>query len=506
MQRRRASIADRWLACVYVPQMIRCLSSSAWLIVGVAFALRALTIHHESLWRDEVDSVRFALQPLSVLLGSFVREQWNGAFYTLALRGWLALAGDSPFALRYFSVCFGVMQVALAHAVGRRALGARAGLSASWLMALSPTLIWYAAEGKMYTLQPTLILAAAYVLLRAQQRWHWVWFVALASVSFYTHLLSPLFVPVAAALVWTRPHLRAQWRRALVALGLLTLPYLPLLAWQAPLLARGGESGHPFVPLPQMIYTLLTYWTAGLSLSQALPAGWASGGALLVVSVTVGLIAYALVAAWLVPEMRPHRAALWGFLVWVVLPVLLLYGISTRYPLFNPRYLLWTAPAFYLLLGGAVVLSWRNRLARGALIVVLSAVSLLGLWAQIAHPVRPEIRQAAACVLRRLQETDRVIFQIPYGQHGLAYYVRQQGKVLDAAQIIEAPFTNHGMSAAEVALRLETALGDARRFWLYETEPAMWDARGLVRQWADQNARLILRCDFRGASAALYRR
>ncbi|MFN3706099.1 MAG: glycosyltransferase family 39 protein [Thermoflexales bacterium] len=481
--------------------------SIAWLIIGVAFALRALTINHESLWRDEIDSARFALEPLPVLLAGFARQQWNGAFYLLALRGWMALSGDSPFALRYFSVAFAVLQVALGYAIGRRTLGSEAGLAAAWLMAIAPALIWYAVEGKMYTLQPTLILLAVYALLRAERRRDWLAFVAFTSLSFYTHLLSPLFLAVAAALMLMHATLRAQWRRALGALVALTLPYAPLATWQLPLALRGGESGHPGVTLSGAAYLLLSYWTTGLSATRALPTGW-MGQALLfgAIAVPTSIISLGLASMMHSRGMRQHWATLAGFIAWMVLPFALLYAISTRYPLFNPRYLLWTAPAFYLLLSSTIVLGWRNRALRGSLLALLSAMSLFGVWAQLIYPIRPNIREAAACVLRHLHATDPIIFQIPYGQHGLAYYARQAGEHLAPAQIIEAPFTNHGLSAAEVWGQLEVRLSGARRFWLYETEPSMWDARGLVRQWADRHARLTLRCDFRGVAVGLYQR
>ena len=137
-----------------------------------AFALRALQLGRESLWRDEVDSIRFALAPWPAPLENFAKAGENGPLYHLILRGWLSLGGSSDLALRLFSTLCGTLLLAVIYALGRRLLGPRAAGWATVLAALSPALVWYAGEGKMYALQPLLIGLA---LLAAVRR-RWVWF------------------------------------------------------------------------------------------------------------------------------------------------------------------------------------------------------------------------------------------------------------------------------------------------------------------------------------------
>jgi len=71
------------------------------LLLLFAFALR---FNAESLWRDEVDSIRFALQPVELLLARFTEMGFNSPFYHALLKGWFALAGVHDFTLRYFSL------------------------------------------------------------------------------------------------------------------------------------------------------------------------------------------------------------------------------------------------------------------------------------------------------------------------------------------------------------------------------------------------------------------
>ena len=103
----------------------RCRSREALrlLLLGLILAAYAWRVHNldaQSLWRDEVDAVYFALRDLPDTLAMFVQVGQNGALFFLALRPWLTIAGASEFALRYPSLCFGVLSVPLLWQVARR--------------------------------------------------------------------------------------------------------------------------------------------------------------------------------------------------------------------------------------------------------------------------------------------------------------------------------------------------------------------------------------------------
>ena len=89
-------------------------------VLMLAFALRISGLTAQSLWRDEVDALRFSQEPLETLVSNFSRQGWNGPLYYLFLRFWVSLAGQSEFALRYLSLCMGVIGVALTYRLGQR--------------------------------------------------------------------------------------------------------------------------------------------------------------------------------------------------------------------------------------------------------------------------------------------------------------------------------------------------------------------------------------------------
>ena len=488
----------------------------------LAFLLRIAHINGESLWRDEVDTIRFAFVSLDQLIGNITRAGFNGPLYHLLMRGWLSLAGINDFALRYFSLLCGVAQVMVLYALANRLFGRRVAIVAAWLAAIAPALIWYSGEGKMYTLQPLLIGMALYALRRATEAqaarpagW-WAVFVIATSLGYYTHLLTPLFLVVAAIFViaWW-PQAKRHWKGLVIALALCTLPYVPLVIWQLPLWLRGADSGHTAYPLDVMGLSLLYTWTLGLS-SQS-PFGIGAQ------SVWLGILSYVTVAGLgIAATLSARQRTVIGVVAWLILPTLLVFLVSTRVAVFQPRYLLWSAPALYLLTALGLVWLWqRGPIVAGLVAIWLAVFSGWGIAAQVIYPIRPDLRGAAQALAAELGPEDRLVFQIPYTRYAFQYYLPQYARqypvdaqpLLDDGlatieglrqRIIEAPYTNNGGTPESVDETLRHLLAPGRRIWLIEVEAPLWDEQGLVRAWFDEHLELVNRRDFRGVSLGHY--
>jgi uncharacterized membrane protein len=189
------------------------------LLALVAFAVRAISLDAQSLWRDEVDAMRFATASLDEVLSNFTRQGWNGPLYFLILRGWIALTGVSEYAMRFLSLFFGVLCVPLVYALGRRLFNSQTGLFAALLVSTSPYLTWYSQEVKMYTLVPLLALLAIYALRRAVEGDGWYWWgvqVVATGLAVYTHIIAALLIPVQVLIYFSWwPRGRRQWFGAL---------------------------------------------------------------------------------------------------------------------------------------------------------------------------------------------------------------------------------------------------------------------------------------------------
>ena len=460
------------------------------LLLGAAFVVRIISIQAQGLWRDEVDQWRFALEPWPVLWQHFTQIGWNGPLFSPMLRGWLRLTGDSVFAMRYLSLLFGILSIALLYTLGKHLLDEKVAVLSAALMTFSPYMIWYAQEIKMYTWFVLLVLLALYALCRAGRDHHWRWWLLLSSTClllFYSHILGPLLVPILG--VWAGYVFRDKpkiWLGLLIGGLSLALLSLPLLLWQVPLALQARETGFPHYTLGQMIGTLLNGWCAGLYQADLLHENLALYS--LSAFVILGL-------AGCVELFIRQRGSLFILIgIWLSLPLGILWAISLNSPLFTDRYLIWCAPAFYLLVSAGIVgLSRLDKWLKPLLLAGLLTFNTLSLYAQTQHAIKPEFPQAVAHLRQHHTPDALLLFQIPHNHHVVAYY---DADLLTAWAA--APFTNwrladgsYQVGADYVNEQMPTRIGAHRDIWLVYSEAAMWDERDLVRAWFETHAKLV---------------
>ncbi|MCW1969788.1 MAG: hypothetical protein KIH69_016875, partial [Anaerolineae bacterium] len=256
-------------------------------------------------------------------------------------------------------------------------------------------------------------------------------------------------------------------------------------------------------PADVVILTLALNWSYGLT--EAMPFGWPAQWVWVAPLLLGGMAGLGGWQLW--------RARCYGLLVfllaWLVLPTVIVQLISLRVPLFEPRYVLWSSPALYLL----AATSWQLK---SRLVPILHFTflifNLLGLIAQLTQPLRPNMRSAAAWVRANWQPGDALIFQMPYGRHAFAYYGLGEPSAAHAYRkpdahtgtVFEAPFTNFGSSPDWVALQMAGTQALSQRLWFVESEADQWDERGWVRDWLHSEMPPVLNHEFHGVSVSLH--
>jgi mannosyltransferase len=462
-----------------------------WLVGGVlllAFILRAYHLDYQSLWRDEVDALRFALLPTTELLRTFLQGGWNGPLYFPLLRVWIVATGQTEFALRFSSLLGGMLAVPLTYALGCLLGSHRLATLSGLLAAISPYLVWYSQEAKMYALLTSGALLSWYLYLRAlrSRKWSlWIGYVLVTSLCMYLHLLAVLLIPTQATvflLQWSRrPESRRRW---LTAMAALVLPYLPFALWEIPLLFSSFQTGHPFYPLHQILVVLLQALNLGITPRPALRLIFPlQGSARLLVYEGLIVPLFLSLAGLLLYE---GRRSLQLVLCWLLLPPVIMYLVSLGMPIFSVRYLIWIAPAFLLLLGmGLVAVRKQSRLFFLLCVAGLMLFSAQSLFVQSHVPIKSDFRHAAAYVRVRRQSDEPILFLHPHIHHTFEYYYGS------ADPWLAGPHTNGGLSPEGVDERLGGALGDAQSVWLVLSEPELWDERGLVSEWLQSRGRRI---------------
>jgi hypothetical protein len=167
-------------------------------------------------------------------------------------------------------------------------------------------------------------------------------------------------------------------------------------------------------------------------------------------------------------------------------PLLGLWAVSLRGPIFTDRYLIWSAPAFYLAMGLGLV--GIGRLWRGLpALLILGALfgNGVNLYRQVVEPIKPQFREASIYLMTHRSPDALLLFQIPYNRIVVDYYTPG---TLDPWA--EAPYTNwrnddgtYTVQSEAVGEQMAELLEGHTDVWLVYSEVAMWDDRELVKSW-----------------------
>ncbi|MCM0678632.1 glycosyltransferase family 39 protein, partial [Micromonospora phytophila] len=189
-----------------------------WVWVAPALATLAVGLFglgHAQPWRDELATWSAATRPVGDLIRlTGTVDAATGPYYLL-LHGWVTIFGDSATALRLPSALAMATAAGLTAVLGRRLLGARAGLLAGLLLAVLPGTSRYAQEARPYALASSLAVLAALLLVRALDRptWpRWAGYAAAVAGLGLAHLLALTLLAAHAVVV-----LLAWWRGRAVA-------------------------------------------------------------------------------------------------------------------------------------------------------------------------------------------------------------------------------------------------------------------------------------------------
>ena len=200
------------------------------IVAGGAIRFAALST---SIWFDESVSVRDVSGSFGQMLHKVVNHEASPPFYFICLWLWRHLVGSTAVELRSLSALAGTMTIALAFYVARRRIGQRAALVLAVCVAVSPVLVYYSTEMRMYGLLVLITGVGFEAFLRASEsprpRNLSIW-AAASILAVWTQYYAALAVaPEAALLIALAWKQRPRSRGTLVAVGGVALAGLPLI-------------------------------------------------------------------------------------------------------------------------------------------------------------------------------------------------------------------------------------------------------------------------------------
>ena len=286
--------------------------------------------------------------------------------HPLILEFWLKLFGASEFAARSFSVLCGVATIILIYQIGWTAFDKRTGLWAAWLAAFSPILVVYSREARMYAWLVLVTCACWRLLLAFRESFtlaRAVSYVLCLTALVYSHPLGLIMLAalLLAGLVDVRQTFGSlrRWLAVHAVVAILILPWI------------SNYVDHP----PEFLSERLP-----LRFLLGTPIGFIGGNSLLLLGL-VALIAFGIFSQARDPAATHRRVVPALLLCWLILPPAALYVYSWLFhPVFGPRYTVFVAPAYLVLVGAGLsrIPAWA-RYPLGLALVTFSSIALIPL-------------------------------------------------------------------------------------------------------------------------------
>lgn len=470
------------------------------LIILIAWATRLHHLAARPLWVDEAFSLWMARLPVPDLVARAARLDQHPPLYYLLLKVWTLLTGESEWAARSLSAFWGVLSVPLAFVLARRFLGrAWPAYFMATLVALSPFHVRYAQEARMYTFLAFWGLVAMWLLVEGAVSRHHAFLLGVSMVLAALSHNAGLLVSATVAVIFLLRRPPAGF--TLVSWGafaMLWLPWMPAFFHQAQGVARRF-----WIPWPT--------WRDVMAALRAFHAAYMPGREPTRWLVDGGYIALAGVGAWYVTRRdgaRPAARAAAVPLVAFLLPMGLELAVSPVRPVFQPRTLIWTTFAYYLLIATGAWYVTRGRQARRVLVpVLLLVVQGAGLWGWWTRPPAEAWDRVVRHVAARARPGDLLLFNAAWTQIPFDYYAEREGLHLEehGLPVDIAQATELEPLMREQALPRLRQLVDAHaRTWLIYSHEWYTDPKELALSTLTQTFSLQGQWDFKGVRVFLF--
>jgi len=317
-----------------------------YIILIFALGLRVIAID-QSLWLDEaISALAVQNHSLTSLVGEYLVGDFSPPLYFVIQWFWVRATGTSELMLRLPSVLYGVGTVYFSYLIAKIYVKSKKSKFAelvALIVAVSPLLVYYSQEARMYSLAALVVTLSIYFFLmhrRSKDVKYFILFFVSFTAALYTHYLTWLMIPVFAL-----------WGIRYITPLFTIVPWLPYLSNQ---LSQGtGAAGNlavwaelSAINAKNVILVFIKFVSGRIPyLKQS-----AAVTGLITLSSIVFWVLTLLGAQKIWPGLKKVSKHEYVLVAWLIIPLILAALISIRVPVFSYFRFLFVVPAFILLL------------------------------------------------------------------------------------------------------------------------------------------------------------
>jgi len=403
-------------------------------IVLIGLFARIYQLSTQSMWLDEVGSVRLAQLTLPEIVQTLQGDN-QPPLYFFILHYWIMPFGISAPAVRLLSVLFGVLAIPMIYLVGRQLFNEEVGLVGALILALSTFNIIYSQQTRAYALMVLLALLSAYFFLRFLQRSSLALsagYVLSTTLLIYTHYYGVLvvvaeniYLVTLLALSKHRTYKLRDWVVLQVIVAALFIPWTLVLRQQI-LRNEGTGSLLAQSPAAAIIQTFVSY--AGDPVLLALFLGLSVLSVVAVQKVRGSMDWKAPLKAlqnYSLELRRQDLLPVYFLVVWLLAVTLITSLIAVGVPIGAEKYAIAGSVALYLLVAKGIT-NINYRPAKVAVIGVIILISVLNVpvtsEASSHIWISPQAREATQFIDANAKSGDVVLLWPEYQSLPFNYY------------------------------------------------------------------------------------
>jgi uncharacterized membrane protein len=380
------------------------------LILFIALLLRFWGIGTESYWLDEAISVRQAQEKDYNTTLNMLKEDVHLPLYISLLYVWVKIFGTSELATRLLSLIFGLAGILLCYLLTKDLFNERTALIASAIFAVSPIMIYYSQESRLYSLFVFLSLLSFYFYLKwinEQSNKNLLWYILSTSLLIYTHLFFVLVLLVQNiyALYKSRSNLTylIKWFSSQIMLFIIFLP------WMSHILRQANNS------------TLHTVWIPKPNNGIILSSFMELIGNKFILGLFIICLVYFIVGR---KYNSSDKDKILFLLCYLIVPFIIVISYSyIGSSVYNTRYMLFTLPAFFVVFSLIIEkVSEKNMLLLYGLVGIIIILSLMSVAAQTNRLDKDDWRSVSLYISKNVKDNENLFINPFYHQDPFTYY------------------------------------------------------------------------------------
>lgn len=463
-------------------------------IIIFALLLRLFRLAYQSFWTDEIITIKASQNSVAQLIVHPTTNNNMPPLYFLMTHFLLKIDHHNPeLLLRFPSMLFGVLSVAVFYFIVKRFLGSKVSLVATAFMAISPFHIWYSQEARPYSLLLFLSLLSIWLLQELisnpHSSWRQIGFVGSVVLTFYCHTIAIAFIGALFIYVLMF-YFKIDWKywsKIIISIIILMVPALLYLMLNPP--AAGGDPHRTTNILSSLAYTLWTFST-GFSLGPSL-SEWHDQDKLKILQphihfiLPIMLLVSMLFLVGTAKLYKNDKKAFWFAILLFICPLLLgIVGsfISSVHP-FNVRYSIISYPAFIILIAFGLIAIKNFKVhsfAFGSL-VLICVLSLNNYYFHQKYH-REDNRSAGQFLKTHAMGNDLVICSAGYTASNLRYYCSRED-----IHFIGYPAKYQLVDPVQIKSDFDKIIAERDRFWLFLSRTFHSDPHGHIIKYCNEN-------------------